>query len=64
MRPSAVFSDAAGPVGKNAADAAARRQRKEAELNAVSNGVAVVPDSRNGNAAHRSAPPLPIFWTK
>jgi integrase/recombinase XerD len=31
-------------VGKDAQDAVARRQRKEAELNAVSNGVAVRPD--------------------
>ena len=30
-------------VGKDPADASARRQRKEAELNAVNNGVAVVP---------------------
>jgi len=35
-------------VGKNAADASARRQRKEAELNAVNNGIAVLPDSQNG----------------
>jgi len=32
-------------VGKNAADASARRQRKEAELNAINNGVAVVQES-------------------
>jgi integrase/recombinase XerD len=38
-------------VGKDPADARARRQRKEAELNAVNNGVAVVPDGQNG---HRS----------
>src|ERR1700690_4162691 len=38
-------------VGKDPADATARRQRKEAELNAVNNGVSVVPDSQNG---HRS----------
>ncbi len=38
-------------VGKNAADAGARRQRKEAELNALNNGVAVAPDGQNG---HRS----------
>jgi integrase/recombinase XerD len=37
-------------VGKDPADAGARRQRKEAELNAVNNGVTVVPD---GNG-HRS----------
>jgi integrase len=39
-------------VGKDAADASSRRQRKEAELNAVNNGVAVVPD--NGDNGHRS----------
>src|SRR5271170_6400076 len=39
-------------VGKNAADAGARRQRKEAELNAVNNGVAVVPEK--GDNGHRS----------
>jgi integrase/recombinase XerD len=39
-------------VGKDAADAGARRLRKEAELNAVNNGVEVVPEtSKNG---HRS----------
>ena len=38
-------------VGKDTADASARRQRKEAELNAVNNGVSVVPDGQNG---HRS----------
>src|ERR1035438_4572096 len=31
-------------VGKDAADATARRQRKEAELNAANSGVAIVPD--------------------
>lgn len=35
-------------VGKNAADAAAARQRKEATLNAISNGVAVAPEPANG----------------
>ena len=39
-------------VGKDAATATARRLRKEAELNALSNGVAVVPD--NGENGHRS----------
>jgi integrase/recombinase XerD len=39
-------------VGKNAADASARRQRKEAELNALNNGVTVVPE--NGDNGHRS----------
>ena len=37
--------------GKDAANASARRQRKESELNAVNNGVSVVPDVQNG---HRS----------
>jgi len=39
-------------VGKDAADASARRLRKEAELNAVNNGVAVMPE--NGQDGHRS----------
>ena len=39
-------------VGKDAADASSRRQRKEAELNALNNGVAVVLD--NGDNGHRS----------
>ena len=39
-------------VGKDPADASARRLRKEAELNAVNNGVAVLPE--NGNNGHRS----------
>jgi integrase/recombinase XerD len=39
-------------VGKDAADASARRLRKEAELNAVNNGVALVPE--NGQDGHRS----------
>jgi integrase len=39
-------------VGKDAADASARRLRKEAELNAVKNGVAVVPE--NGQDGHLS----------
>ena len=38
-------------VGKDAADASARRLRKEAELNAVNNGVAVAPE--NGQDGHR-----------
>jgi len=38
-------------VGADAATATARRLSKEAELNAVNNGVAVVPDGTNG---HRS----------
>ena len=39
-------------VGKDAADASARRLRKESELNAINNGVAVVPE--NGDNGHRS----------
>jgi hypothetical protein len=38
-------------VGKDAADASARRLCKEAELNAVNHGVGVVPENGNG---HRS----------
>jgi integrase/recombinase XerD len=38
-------------VGKDPADAGARRQRKEAELNALNHGVTVAPDGQNG---HRS----------
>lgn len=38
-------------MGKDPADASARRQRKEAELNALNNGVTVAPDGQNG---HRS----------
>jgi integrase/recombinase XerD len=38
-------------VGKDSPDASARRMRKEAELNAVNNGVSIVPDGQNG---HRS----------
>jgi integrase/recombinase XerD len=38
-------------VGKNAADAAARRLAKEAELNAINHGVAVAAEQKNG---HRS----------
>src|SRR2546428_4964141 len=40
-------------VGKDASDANARRLHKEAELNAVNNGVTVVPE--NGQNGHRSA---------
>jgi integrase/recombinase XerD len=39
-------------VGKDPADASARRLRKEAELHAVNNGVAVAPE--NGQDGHRS----------
>jgi integrase/recombinase XerD len=34
-------------VGKDLRDAAARRQRKEAELNALNNGVSVLPEAGN-----------------
>jgi integrase/recombinase XerD len=40
-------------VGKDAADASARRLQKEAELNAVNHGVTVVPDGQNGQNGHR-----------
>ena len=36
-------------VGKDAQDAAARRQRKEAELNALNNGVSVLPENGDGH---------------
>jgi integrase/recombinase XerD len=42
-------------VGKDAADASARRQRKEAELNAVNNGVAVTPEGQNGRRSLAAA---------
>ena len=35
-------------VGRNAADAAARRLAKEAELNAINHGVAVTPQNGDG----------------
>ena len=35
-------------VGKNAADAAAQRQRKESELNAIKNGVAIIAEHSDG----------------
>src|SRR6266849_10850795 len=40
-------------VGKDAADASARRLRKEAELNAVNHGVALSPQNGDGDG-HRS----------
>ena len=40
-------------VGKDAADATARRLRKEAELSAMNNGVSVVAES-NQKSTHRS----------
>lgn len=42
-------------VGKNAQDAAARRQRKEAELNALNNGVSVLPENVNGQRSVAAA---------
>jgi len=42
-------------LGKDPADASARRMRKEAELNAVNNGVSVVPDGQNGNRSLAAA---------
>jgi integrase/recombinase XerD len=42
-------------VGKDASTATARRLQKEAELNAVNNGVAVLPDSQNGNRSVAAA---------
>ena len=42
-------------VGKDPAGASARRQRKEAELNAVNNGVAVVTDGQNGRRSIAAA---------
>ena len=42
-------------VGKDPADAGAHRQRKEAELNAVNNGVSVVPEGQNGNRSVAAA---------
>jgi len=42
-------------VGKDPADSSARRLRKEAELNAVNNGVTVVPDGQNGQRSLAAA---------
>lgn len=42
-------------VGKDAQDAAARRQRKEAELNALNNGVSVLPENGNGHKSVAAA---------
>jgi integrase/recombinase XerD len=42
-------------VGKNAADAAARRLAKEAELNAINHGVAVTPQNGNGRRSLAAA---------
>ena len=42
-------------VGKDAQDAAALRQRKEAELNALNNGVPVLPENGNGHPSVAAA---------
>jgi integrase/recombinase XerD len=42
-------------VGKDAADASARRLRKEAELNAVNHGAAIVPENGNGHQSVAAA---------
>ena len=42
-------------VGKDAQDAEARRQRKEAELNALNNGVPVMPENGNGQRSVAAA---------
>jgi integrase/recombinase XerD len=42
-------------VGKDAQDAAARRQRKEAELSAMNSGVAVLPENGDGHKAVAAA---------
>src|ERR1700758_4715587 len=42
-------------VGKDAREAATRRQRKEAELNALNNGVSVMPENGNGQRSIATA---------
>ena len=42
-------------VGKDAQEAAARRQRKAAELNALNNGVSVMPENSNGQRSVAAA---------
>jgi integrase len=42
-------------VGKDPQDAAARRQRKEAELNALNNGVSVLPENGNSHPSVAAA---------
>ena len=42
-------------VGKDPQDAAGRRQRKEAELNALNNGVTVVPENSDGRRSIAAA---------
>jgi hypothetical protein len=48
-------------VGKDPADATARRQRKEAELNALNNGVSVLPENGNGQAVRFLAHIFDLF---
>jgi hypothetical protein len=42
-------------VGKDPQDAATRRQRKEAELNAINNGVSVLPENGDGHPSVATA---------
>ena len=42
-------------IGKDAGDADTRRRRKEAELNAVNNGAAIVPENGNGQRSVAAA---------
>jgi integrase len=51
-------------VGKDAATATARRLQKEAELNAVNNGVAIAPDAQNGNRSVVAAVADFLYETK
>src|SRR5258706_10007203 len=51
-------------VGKDAADASARRMRKEAELNAVNNGAAIVPQNGNGQRSVAAAVAVYLEETK
>ena len=51
-------------VGKDAATATARRLQKEAELNAVTNGVAIAPDAQNGNRSVVAAVADFLYETK
>lgn len=49
-------------VGKDSQDAAARRQREQAELNAVEGGVSVLPENENGQRPVAAA--VAEFWKK
>ena len=46
-------------IGKDAGDADTRRRRKAAELNAVNNGAAIVPENGNGQRSVGSGRRLP-----